>query len=127
MYSIRRNRDHLLVEFTANFDYGTMKAVLHHVTMLKEYPETDDIWLIGQHRSSIRLQEVGDLVQDFSCRCPYDMTRKKTAIVVDQGLTFAVLSLWVSAVQQKVPFEIRLFETLDEAHAWIGSEKSAVA
>ena len=127
MYFIRRNSDHLLVEFKDNFDYNTMRAILHHVTMLKEYPETNDVWLIGKHRSGIRLHEVEHLVQDFRCRCPDDANHKKTAIVVDQGLTFAVLSLWVSAVQRKVPFEIKMFETLEEAYDWINTKHSAVA
>ena len=120
MYYIRKNRDHLLVEFKDDFDCNTIRAIIHHVTMLKEYPEKDDIWLIGEYRADIRLGDLDLLVNDFCCQCSRDTTHKKTAFVAEQGLTRSIIELWISDVQERLPFELQIFDTLADAHSWVG-------
>lgn len=127
MYEIRKNNNHLRVEFKDDFDYPVIKAIIRHETMMKEYPDTNDIWLIGKHHANIRLSELDTMVQDFHCLCPTDSTRSKTAVVVNEGLTGAVLELWVNALKKRVAFEIQLFHTLDEAEDWLGLAKEQVA
>ncbi len=127
MYEIRKNDNHLLVEFQGDFDYPLIKTVIRHETMLKEYPGTNDIWLIGNHRANIRLGELETMVQEFHCLCPEDATRTKTAIVVNEGLTGAVIELWVNALQKRVTFDIEIFPTLDEAENWLDIAEKQVA
>jgi hypothetical protein len=127
MYEIRKERDHLRVEFQEDFNYPMIKTIIHHETMLKEYPDTNDIWLVGKHRADIRLGELETMVREFHCLCPTDATRTKTAIVVDEGLTGAILEIWVNALQKRVTFDIKIFHTLDEAQEWLGVAESMVA
>jgi hypothetical protein len=127
MYEIRKERDHLRVEFQEDFNYPMIKTIIHHETMLKEYPDTNDIWLVGKHRADIRLGELETMVREFHCLCPADATRTKTAIVVDEGLTGAILEIWVNALQKRVTFDIKIFHTLDEAQEWLGVAESMVA
>ncbi len=127
MYEIRKERDHLLVEFLDNFDYPMVQTIIRHETMLKEYPDTNDIWLVGKHHANIRLGELESMVREFHCLCPTDATRTQTAVVVNEGLTGAILELWVNALQKRVAFDIKIFHTLDEAKAWLGVAESKVA
>ena len=55
MYRIEHNSDHLLVKFIDDFDFNTVEVIIHHLMLMKEYPDTNDIWLIGNHRADIRL------------------------------------------------------------------------
>ncbi len=127
MYRIQKNNDHLLVEFLDDFDYPMIQAIIRHETMLKEYPDTNDIWLIGSHHADIRLGELETMVQEFYCQCPAEATRTKTAVVVNEGLTGATLELWVMALQKRVAFDIEMFRTLEEAQAWLGVGEEQVA
>jgi hypothetical protein len=127
MYNIEKNHDHLLVAFEEDFDFCMVQTIIHHLTGMKEYPDTNDIWMIGAHRADIRLGELELMVKEFSCRCPHDATRTKTAIVVDEGLTGAIIELWVNGLKKRVAFEIRIFSELEEAREWLAVAHSMVA
>lgn len=127
MYYINKFSDHLRIEFQDNFNYTTMKAIIHHVTMLKEYPHTNDIWLIGKHHADIRLGEVETMVKEFHCRCPQRVTRTKTAVVVEQRFTQTILELWINAIQKKVDFDLCIFQSLEDAESWLGLAEAKVA
>ena len=127
MYKIHKNPNHLLVEFEANFNYTVIQTVIHHLTAMKEYPHMDDIWLVGSHHADIRLGEVETMVRDFQCHCPRDATRTKTAVVCEQGLTQAVIELWMDAAKKRVAFDMQMFRTLEDAEAWLGVAKEQVA
>ena len=120
MYRIHKHATHLLVEFLENFDCNAVREIIRHETMLREYADTNDIWLIGKHRADINLNDLEIMVQAFRCRCPEDAKRKKSALVVDEGLTEAILQLWVKEAGTRVSFDIRIFHTLEEAEAWLG-------
>ncbi len=120
MYKIQKHEGYLQVNFEEDFDFRGVQAIIHHVTSIKEYPDTNDIWLIGHHRADIRLGELETMMREFHCRCPRDATRTKTAIVVDSGLTESVIELWVAATKKNVSFDMRIFETLEEARMWLG-------
>ena len=79
----------------------------------------NDIWWVGRHRALVTLGDLETMVADLRERCPRDATRKKTAIVVDQGLTEAILKLWVKAAGNRIPFKLWVFHTLEEAEAWL--------
>ena len=120
MYKIEKNDGYLRVNFHEDFDYNAIRSIIHHVTMLKEYPHTDDLWMIGKHHAHIRLHELETMVKEFQCSCPHNATRTKTAVVAERGLTRSILELWVNATKKLVPFELELFHTLEEAEAWMG-------
>lgn len=127
MYTIEKNTEYLLVKFDEDFDANAIRAIIHHVTLMKEYPSTDDIWMIGKYHAHIRLGELEAMVHDFHCHCPRDSTRTKTAIVAEQGLTQAILELWMNAVKKKVSFDLRIFHALEDAEAWLGVARTQVA
>ena len=127
MYRINRNDEYLLVKFIDDIDFSMIEAAIHHETMLREYADTNDIWLIGKNRLAIHLDEIEILVNEFQCRCPGDATRSKTAIVVDAGLTGAIIELVVNGLQKKVSFEVEIFRTLDDAKSWLGINEVSFA
>lgn len=127
MYSIETNKDHLLVKFEEDFDYPMILAIIKHETLLPEYSGTNDIWLIGSHKSRISYCDLDTMATEFRCMCPRDATRAKTAIVVDESLTKAIIELWVGMVRKRIPFEIELFETPEAAERWLGIAGTKVA
>ena len=127
MYNIAKNHDHLLVTLEDNFNFSIIQTIIHHLTGMKEYPDTNDIWMIGPHHADIRLGELETMAREFRCRCPKDSKRTKTAIVAERGLTQAILELWASALKKRVAFEIRIFSELEEAESWMGVECSVMA
>jgi hypothetical protein len=116
-----------MVKFSDNFDFPMIQTAIHHETMLGEYADTNDIWLIGEHHSHIHLGDLEKLTNEFQCRCPRDATRTKTAIVVDEGLTGAIIELWMDRLKMKVAFEIAIFRTLNEAECWLGIREASYA
>ncbi len=122
MYKIEKHDDYLLVKLEEDFDFNALHAIIHHIMSVKEYPDTNDIWLIGKNRADIRLGEIEALVHDFQCHCPRDAERAKTAIVVEPGLTKSIIELLASAASKRVAFEIRIFQSLADAHEWLGAE-----
>ena len=127
MYSISRNDGYLMVKFIDDIDFSMIEAAIHHETMLREYAYTNDIWLIGNNRVAIHLDEIETLENEFRCRCPRDATRVKTAVVVDAGLTGAIIELLVNGLQKKVAFEVEIFRTLSDAKNWMGITEVSVA
>ena len=127
MYSISHNEEYLMVKFIDDIDFPMILAAIHHETMLGDYADTNDIWLIGKYRVAIQLSEIELLANELQCRCPRDAARTKTAVVVEAGLTGSIIELWVSSIQKKVPFEIGIFRTLNEAKSWLGIHETSFA
>jgi len=127
MYNIVRSNEYLLVEFLEDFDFPMIHSAIHHETMLGEYADINDIWLIGDKRAQIHLGEIDLLVREFECRCPRGAERSKTAVVVDEGLTGSIIELLVSGLKKKVGFEIGIFRTLEEAKGWLEVNDAAEA
>ena len=127
MYKIEKNTDHLLVRFRKDFGYNEIRAIMHHVTMLQEYPETNDIWLIGAHHALISFGDLETLTNDVNRMYPCNARHHKTAIVVDPGLTEAIALLWVKGSTHRVPFASHVFHTLSDAEEWVGSPVSGLA
>jgi len=127
MYDIVRNDEYLIVKFLEDFDYPMIHSAIHHETMLGEYADTNDIWLIGDKRAQIHLGEIELLVREFECRCPRSATRSKTAIVVDEGLTGSILELLVNGLKKKVAFEIAIFRTVEDAREWLEVSEASAA
>ena len=118
---------YLLVRFTEDFDYNVVQTVIHHVTSIREFPDTNDLWLIGKNRANIRLGELEAMVTEFHCHCPREASRTKTAIVVEPGLTEAIIELWMSGARKRVSFDMRIFHTPEEALRWLGVEQAESA
>jgi hypothetical protein len=127
MYRIHKHSDHLLVKFDEDFDLNTIEAIIRDATRLPEYAYTNDIWLIGNHRSLLSLEELESMAANFKCMCPEGASRNKTAIVVEEGLTEAIVRLWIRELTAKVPFEMDIFHTLAEARNWIGVAEEKMA
>jgi hypothetical protein len=127
MYTISTYENHIQVNFEADFTNQSIKTIIHHETTMPEYSWMNDIWLIGKHRSLIAMDDLESMASDFNCMCPKGASRKKTAVVVEQGLTEAIVLLWIKTLESKVPFELQVFHTLKEAEAWLGIPDSKVA
>ena len=119
MYTISTYENHIRVNFEADFNGQFIKAIITHETRMPEYLRMNDIWMIGKHRSLITMDELESMASDFNCMCPENASRKKTAVVVDQGLTEAIVLLWIEHLESNLPFEIQVFHTLQEAEAWL--------
>lgn len=48
-------------------------------------------------------------------------------MVVNEGLTGAIIGLWAGAMKKRVAFDIQVFHALEEARMWLGIERRHVA
>ena len=127
MYRISRNEEYLLVKFIDDFNFPVIQSAIRQETAMREYANTNDIWLIGNNHARIRLGEIEMMISDFQYCCTHDATRTKTAVVVDAGLTGAVMELVVNGLKKRVDFDVEIFRTLDEAKDWLGVTESRTA
>ena len=96
-------------------------------TIGRKYARMNDIWLIGKHRALLSIEDLVSMVADFKCMCPRNATRQKTAVVVEPGLTEAIVQLWIKEAENRIPFTCRVFHTIAEAEKWVGSSVPTVA
>lgn len=120
MYQVSRDEHCIMVELKQDFDYGILKEIIYNEIMISDAMHLHDIWLVGQHRAHLRLGELQNIVDDFRKLCPKGMRHKKSAIVVDPGLTEAILKLLADGIQMRLPITCRTFRAVDEARNWIG-------
>jgi hypothetical protein len=121
MYTISRKEDHLLVQLDDDFNYYALKTIMRHETMLPDYAVMNDIWLIGRHHALLTLADLETVALDLLRMYPAHATRRKTAIVVEPGVTEAIVLLWIKQAEQRLPFICRAFHTLTAAEVWIAS------
>lgn len=127
MYRIDKTNEYLLVELEADFDYSTIKQITYNETMMSEVERLNDIWLIGKHRAHLRLGDIQLLVDDFKRLYTRTNDTKKIAMVVQQGLTEAIIQLLASGIHRCTSVSCCVFHTVDEARQWIQAKNSQVA
>ncbi len=119
MYDISKSDDCLLVEFKADFDYGTINSILSNESLADEFRRLHNVWVIGRHQAELRLGDIQTLVDDFGklhTGCP---DAKKMAIVVEPGLTEAKMRLMASGIERLKAISSRVFHTAHEARQWL--------
>ena len=127
MYKVTNNEDYLVVRFKANFTCNDLRIIIRHELLVPECAHMNDIWLIGKHHAQISMGELLSIIDDFKHLHPKHAEGKKTAIVVEQGLTEAIMQLLANGLKNQLPFECRLFHKLEEAEAWMGVAETKVA
>ncbi len=124
MYEIKKVKGTLRINFKRDFGLHAFRRAIHRITMMEEYPHTNDIWVIGKHHAHIKLNELETMAKEFLCHCPHNATRTKSAIVIEREMTLSIFKVWMNAVQKKVSFDLRIFHSLEEAEAWLGIAES---
>lgn len=127
MYHITKTNESLLVEIEADFDYGTIKQITYNETVMSEAGRLNDIWLFGKHRAQLRLGDIQLLVDDFKRLYARPSDTKKIAMVVQQGLTEAIIQLLASGIRRCASVSCCVFHTVDEARQWVQAKNSQVA
>jgi hypothetical protein len=116
-----------MVRFKENFSYHDLKLIIHHDLFVPEGTDLHNIWLIGKHHAQIRMGELLSIVDDFKFSQSFHVKDKKTAIVVEQGLTEAIMQLLADGLQKELSYKCRVFHTLEKAQEWLGLKTSKVA
>ena len=127
MYNMRKMEGCLAVEFKTSFDYGTLKTIMHNFVQIPEHPRLNELYLIGNHRARIRLGEIQAFVEDYGRLLPKPTRSKKIAMVVDEGLTEAIVGLMANGLEQRHAIKCRIFRTMEEAGEWLDLPSSQVA
>lgn len=70
MYSIVRSAGCLMMKFNMDFGFPMIRAIIHHETAMAEYPDTNDIWMIGAHRAGIHMGELESMVTNSTAGAP---------------------------------------------------------
>jgi hypothetical protein len=126
MYRISRNDCRLLVEFEDDFNYHDLRMIFQQEILAKGCSCMDIILLVGRHHALIGMGELLSVVDDFGRLCQACANKRKTAVVVDQGLTESIMKLMADGIDQQHPIKSRVFHDLDEAKAWLEVTESKV-
>lgn len=127
MYTISDNTSHLLVEFEDDFNCHDLHMIFHQEILARGCSCMDIIFLVGRHHALIGMGELLSIVDDFGRLCHACANKRKTAVVVDQGLTESIMKLMADGIDRQHPIKSRIFHTMDEAQAWLGIADSMVA
>lgn len=127
MYQLEKHDECLLVFFRETLNYSSIKCLIHDELVMPEFSRMNDIWLIGKHRADLRLREIQALLDDICQLVPAGVRTGKIAIVVDPGLTSAILELLAAGLERRLSLSCRTFETFEAAEEWIGRSASQVA
>ena len=127
MYTIDISNDCICVTIRNDFDYSTIKRILHDELVIPGFCRLHEVWLVGTHRAQVRLGELQTIVDDFSRLCPREVIDKKMAFVAEPGLTSAILELLADGLDRKLALSCRTFRSREAAEEWIGLSASQVA
>ncbi len=125
MYTFQKNSDHMLVKFENDFDCAELTKLIQLATADREYPDTNDIWLVGPHHAVMSMGDLISIMDSFCSCCPQNCNQRRTAFVADHGTTEGFLGLMAKGMGRKLPFECRLFHTLAEAQEWLNNNRTA--
>jgi len=79
----------------------------------------NDIWIFGPEMVSLRFEDLNTITSLIAEGYPADATRTRTALVIPPGFNSGVANMWLQTTHQ-LPYEIRIFERLEDAERWIG-------
>ena len=83
-----------------------------------DYFRRNDIWEFGNDMLPLQYDDLNQLTSHILEIYPTHATRTKTAIVVPPGLNAAFAKIWAETAG-RLPYEVRVFEVLAAAEAWI--------
>ena len=125
MYTFQRNKDHMLVKFENDFDRAELTSLIQLATADREYPATNDIWLVGPHHAVMSMGDLIGIMDSFCNCCPQNCSQRRTAFVANHGMTEGLLGLMAKDMGKRLPFECRLFHNLAEAQNWLKGNRTA--
>lgn len=99
----------------------SLRMIDAEVDMLEQYPEASILY--DQTRSTAENITSDHIIKisEYSARLGELMEGKKLAVVLVDNLGYGLGRMWQSFTETKVPFEIKLFRTYEEAEKWIQS------
>ena len=106
MYRILRNDGCLLVEFEEDFNCHDLRMIFHQEILAKGCSCMDIILLVGRHHARISMGELLSVVDDFGRLCQACANKRKTAVVVDQGLTESIMKLMTDGIDRQSYFAV---------------------
>lgn len=110
-------KDYILVE-PKEVDYWQIWEGIGKVRNLPEFSEKNNIWVFREapiRLTYVDLYKLKDFVEEIY---PENVTRNKTAIVVETGIQSA-LAFFFSQIAEDLPFEIKVFSDFQTAEGWV--------
>ena len=112
------NKDYILVEPSIGIIYWEILECIGKLRGTSEYPKKNDIWVF---RTGPLMLEYGDLfkLKDIINEYyPENVSRTKTAIVVESGMQFGLANEFIDIADQ-LPYQIKVFNELNAAEKWV--------
>jgi hypothetical protein len=93
--------------------------IVHQLQRKDPRKESCDLWIFSE-TGGVFFDEFPEIVKAVASLCSSDMAANKTALVASDGFLRAQLELY-RAEAAGLPFEIRVFETKENAVQWLKS------
>lgn len=99
----------------------SLRMIDAEVDMLEQYPKASILYDQTQSTAENITSDHIIKISEYSARLGELMEGKKLAVVLVDNLGYGLGRMWQSFTETKVPFEIKLFRTYEEAEEWIKS------
>jgi hypothetical protein len=118
MHTVSTKDGYLLIEVRGDFDKDDVFNVLSDVVARPEHRELNDIWLVRDCLVVMLPEDFIEIVKRCIGIMPEDVSKTKSAIVIGTESERFVSEMWVQYISH-LPYETRVFTSLDEAEAWV--------
>ncbi len=119
-YVISDRGDHLRVEFHGSIGFADIADAIRAQAEWPGFNQRNDIWIFRDVVVDMQFDKLDDvtaLVRQVNADGGFSA---RTAIVADAGFNAAVGEMWLQTASG-LPWDIAMFESEDEALAWIGA------
>ena len=118
MFAINKKNNYLLVEFKTDVTFEVICQAIHMVMQHPEYKNLNDIYVFNDLPVYLEYENLEEITRIFERSYPEEATRDKTAIIVTSPFSKALAEMW-KGMASRLPYEVGIFEELDEAVEWV--------
>lgn len=124
MHSIERRNDYLYVSMRGEMSAAEVHAAVLSAVARDDYFYLNTIYELEMKSVTLGLADLRSLRDKITAAYPAGALRNKTALVSSNELICIVGEIWAD-VAKDLPYEVQVFQTLEEAEAWISPKVSA--
>ncbi len=123
MYAISDMGRYFLVEVQGELNYDLIIEILKDEMSRPEYPDRNDLWDLSRASLLLQFEHLGRIWDVVMAHYPTQATRQRSAIVAQAGLNSSYAEMWASSRPSPCPFQVRTFQEVGPALAWLESDR----
>lgn len=118
MHKILAKQNYLLVTIEGDANFQDIVNAFGEELEREDYPNMNDIWDFTNCTILVDHTDYSNVTNSLLESYPTAASRTKTALVVSSEVSKIFLQIWAD-LSEKLPYEVKIFLTIEEAEAWI--------